>query len=613
MLALRLIRADRQLTLLVSRSARQKGVVDTASAPGALAATVGRVFTAQGQSSSAASFLRWASRTRESQLPNGDYAAIVITRDCALLARDTQGRFPLYYQLGLDGRVTVASTSLRDIPEMGDLNPAYFCSYLAGSDAAQQHIRATPFVRVERVLPGEVVMLSHDGRITSRSLTAMSRLSQPQVGEEQWARQRALRKILQYAVRNRMSNTTGCHLSGGLDSSSVALTAALLMATRAVPDGRDLVLLSAIYKDGELADEKEYIVEAINRVRQILPSVRSVLVPGDDCLDFTDFVRIAQSTDEPYAQAFRAPLMARLGSEAAATGCTSVLTGCGADPVVDANSLSLHTLVRKLRLKTALEEAGRWAERQNRSLRSVLTESVLKPAAPIWVERAARRGIPANSIRSLGRSVRPPWLRADFARREGYDAAARQEARFRLGHVPGESLVTSATFIAAPDPIAWWQAEQEGLAWGHPFLDRELVRLMLQHPPESANEGDYRPKATLRQALRDLLPPAIYTRTRKVPFNSVYARGIHRHADELVEVCRSVCHPLVTEMFDTEVLAGAVTEAGLLGVGDSVATDRLNSSLALLLWLEALQETPARNVETANASAMWEVHPGGPC
>jgi hypothetical protein len=60
-------------------------------------------------------------------------------------------------------------------------------------------------------------------------------------------------------------------------------------------------------------------------------------------------------------------------------------------------------------------------------------------------------------------------------------------------------------------------------------------------------------------------------------------------------------------MFDTDLLARAVTEAGL-GAGNAVATDRVNASLALLFWLEGLGARDAEDTQAATDGDVWETH-----
>jgi asparagine synthase (glutamine-hydrolysing) len=86
-----------------------------------------------------------------------------------------------------------------------------------------------------------------------------------------------------------------------------------------------------------------------------------VSVDADDVSDFDDFERHAADADEPHAHAFRAPFWSRLHGAAAGLGCDVLLTGCGADPVADANPLHLHRLARTGRLRQLARQARAWA------------------------------------------------------------------------------------------------------------------------------------------------------------------------------------------------------------------------------------------------------------
>jgi asparagine synthase (glutamine-hydrolysing) len=196
----------------------------------------------------------------------------------------------------------------------------------------------------------------------------------------------------------------------------------------------------------------------------------------------------------------------------------------------------------------------------------------------------------------LGGFVRPPWLRRDFARAHGYRAAGIAEARFVYGRRPEESRYDAANYLAAPDPLSWHRARQDGFLLSHPFLDPEVVTTMRRLPAGAAFRPG-RPKAVLREAMADLLPERIRDRTAKIPFDQLYARGLRTHGDELVEFCRSASHPLVTEMLDVETLCRAVREARL-GVGDACSWDRVNRTLALVVWLEGLGRRPLAHEAT---------------
>ncbi|MEU3525949.1 asparagine synthase-related protein [Streptomyces sp. NPDC038707] len=575
--------------LSVSAALAGRGLVTTVASPAGTAVVVGWAGSARDRAAGARRLLDAFARPGPwPRLPAGDYAAVLLCPDRVLLMRDAQARVPLFLRES-GGRVHAVSTSARRLSEGAELDRRYFCRYLAGA-AAQPHWESTPFRGVRRVLGGEVVELSPTGRIRGRAARG-SRQTYEASAPEADARDlggaaRDLRHALENAVARRLGGVTACHLSGGTDSTSVALLAARLPAAGQDGPG-DLVLLAGRFGTGELAGEQPYVDQAVESVRRHAPGARLVSVDADDVSDFDDFEHHAADADEPHAHAFRAPFWSRLHGAAAGLGCDVLLTGCGADPVADANPLHLHRLARTGQLRQLTRQARAWAADGERGLRDVVIANVVRPALPRAAERVTMaldgRG---TVLGGLGGFSRPPWLRRAFARAHGYRQAGGAEARFLFGRRPEESLYDAANYLAAPDPLSWRRARQDGFLLSHPFLDPEVVTTMRRLPAEAVFRPG-RPKAVLREAMADLLPEPIRGRTAKIPFDQLYARGLRTHGDELIDLCRSARHPLVTEMFDVETLCRAVREARL-GLGDAYSCDRVNSALALVVWLEGL-------------------------
>ncbi|GAA2310562.1 hypothetical protein Scani_32240 [Streptomyces caniferus] len=586
--ALRLDWAGGAPRLRPSEAMARQGLVTTVTSRAGTAAVVGWVGSARDRAAGARGLLDDSGRQPAAPpVPAGDYAAVLVCRDRILLMRDEQARIPLFFRES-GGRVSAVSTSVRCLGTATELEPRYFCRYLTGN-LAQPHSDLTPFAGVHRVLGGEVVELSLTGQLRSRTLRPARRatgLPEPTAdGACLDEAAQELRLALETAVGRRMGTTTACHVSGGTDSTSVALLAARLLAEERGGAG-DLVLLAGRFSRGELAAERPYLDVAMEAIRRHTPAARAVMVDADDVADFDDFQHHAGDADEPSAHAFRAPFWARLHAAAAELGCDTLLTGCGADPVVDANPYHLHRLARTGRLRQMTEQARAWAAGSERGLRDIVHAYVVRPAFPLAAERitALRRG--GTVLGGLGTFNRPGWLRPGFARAHGYRDAGIAESRFVYGRKPEQSLYAAANYVAAPDPLSWQRARRDGFFLSHPFLDPEVVAMMSRLPAAAAFRPG-RPKAVLREAMADLLPAPIRGRALKVPFNDLYARGLRTHGDELIALCRSARHPLITEMFDVETLCRAVREAQL-GLGDSYSWDRVNSSLALVAWLERL-------------------------
>ncbi|MFB0617932.1 asparagine synthase-related protein [Streptomyces sp. AGS-58] len=574
--------------LRTSAALAREGLVTTVSSPAGTAAVVGWVGSTRDRVAGAHGLLDAFGRPGGAPpLPAGDYAAVLVCRDRIVLTRDEQARIPLFFRES-GGHLDAVSTSARSLGSATELDSRYFCRYLTGN-LAQPHTDRTPFAGVHRVLGGEVVELSRTGRLRGRTPRRARPATDPltsTAGEprlDEAAQQ--LRLALESAVGRRMGTTTACHVSGGTDSTGVALLAARLLAAEHGDPG-ELVLLAGRFSRGELAAEQPYLYLALEEIRRHTPGARPVIVDADDVADFDDFPHHAGDSDEPHAHAFRAPFWSRLHAAAAERGCDTLLTGCGADPIADANPFHLHRLARTGRFRQMTRQARAWAAGSERGLRDVVHAYVIQPALPLTTERVAALARHGTVLGGLGTFNRPPWLRSGFARTHGYREAGIEESRFLFGRRPEESLYDAANYIAAPDPLSWCRAAQDGFFLSHPFLDPEVVATM-SRLPVAATFRPGRPKAVLREALADLLPAPIRGRVVKVPFDDLYARGLRAHGDDLIALCRSARHPLIAEMFDVETLCRAVREAQL-GMGDAYAWDRMNSSLALVAWLERL-------------------------
>lgn len=521
------------------------------------------------------------------RLPIGDYAAVLVCRDRIVLIRDDHARIPLFFRES-GGRVSAVSTSARCLGDFEALERSYFCRFLTGN-MAQPHSELTPFSGVHRILGGEVVELSITGQLRGRVHRRVGEaddLPEPAVdGLRLSGAAKDLRLALENAVERRAGRVTACHVSGGTDSTSIALLAARLLGAGKGRRG-DLVLLAGRFDTGELAGEQPYLEEAMKEICRHAPAARPVIADADDVADFDDFEHHAGDADEPHAHAFRAPLWSRLHGKAAELGCDTLLTGCGADPIADANPLHLHRLARTGQLRQMTKQARAWAAGTERGVREVVYDYVMRPTLPLAAERIAAFDRRGTVLGGLGRFARPRWLRYGFARAHGYREASTAESRFVFGRRPEESFFEVANYLAAPDPLSWQRARQDGFFLSHPFLDREVIATMRRFPAEATFHPG-RPKAVLREAMADLLPSRIRGRAVKIPFDQLYAHGLRTHGEELIDLCRSARHPLVAEMFDIEVLCRAVREARF-GVGNAESWDRMNSSLALVAWLEGL-------------------------
>lgn len=577
-----------------AHGARRWGLVVEAEAESATALCLGFMGSWLERQADLEIFLEnWSHGVREN-LPSGDYSVVARDSDRWLLARDRQGRVPLY--MLRDGQqLLAADTSLSALAHGRDLDREYFCRYLVGN-LGQQIGWRTPYASVERIPPGGTVEVAVDGRILRQDVTKS--LYPMPAGSEYTSVEMAaveLGRLLRGAVKSRLGKATACHLSGGWDSTAVSALAASIMSEDHLSG--ELVLLSAVFATGELEAEGDRIAWAREQVRKINPATRFISVAADSVADFDHFTSFASFVEEPNPHAFREPLWSLLSEAARAADCDALLTGCGADPVVDARSDHLLNLLRLRRFSKVKNDIMVMSEAHNRPIMDTVSDHMLLPLAPILVERLrALRRAGAPSLARVGQLLRPSWVREDFAREYGYADAMRAAREVLYGSHPDGGVYVAANFMVAPDLLGWSLADRDGFLPSHPFLDARVVGFMSSLPDEII-WGKGRSKALLERSMAPLVALGGFGRVDKVSFNQLYSNGLRRHKGSLIDMCRSASHPLVTEALDIDALVMCLEQASL-GVGNSVAWDRLNAALSMVAWLESSRQAPVPREHT---------------
>lgn len=133
----------------------------------------------------------------------------------------------------------------------------------------------------------------------------------------------------------------------------------------------------------------------------------------------------------------------------------------------------------------------------------------------------------------------------------------------------------------AGDWCRWHLAVDQGIQISHPFRDPRLVCFALALPVESrAIPGQSKP--LFRQAMQGIIPDSIRNRTGKTGFDSIYGRGLKANLAHLERLVRSPDAEQL-DIFDLDALSHALRDAAA-GLGDVIACERLNKSLALIEW-----------------------------
>ncbi len=437
-----------------------------------------------------------------------------------LLARDPFGARPLFYRL--EPRRSVFASEPKQILALPDVaaepDPLLVGEYLLGRFEELDH---TFLAGVRRLRPGHLLVVE-GGRGEPRPWWRPAPAAAARTGPGTLA---AFRAALAEAVGRRLDPDVPAtaHLSGGLDSAAIVLSAARLAAERGGA-GPPLTIVSCRFP-GLDCDETRYI-EALARVtpfahRFVEPLAIDPLAGLEDEL---------WRLDAPFADLARGQFLALSAAVRAAGACT-VLTGLGGDEVVMEEGYLQELAVRRRWGRLLLEAAQ--ASRYTRDGLAYLLRDAMRPVAPGWTRRLYRR------LRRR-RGWRPPaWATPELV---AFFAACPEPPPSAGGQ---GSRIHDAVLRNVQHPEVCWalealecRAAEQGYLPSHPFLDRALVELVLSIPFEQRIPRG-RWKHLVRGGLADELPAAVRERREKTVFDSfdrlLVAREWRRIRDRLFD------------------------------------------------------------------------------
>jgi asparagine synthase (glutamine-hydrolysing) len=525
----------------------------------------------------------------------GSFALVVWDGDNQVLlgSRDPFGGYPLFWTRHPEGLAfgTCLGPLLQLLP-CRSLNLDYLAEFLALPTPAFQEL-PTPqcaYEGVQRVSPGSTVEARvSDGRVHEhRYWNWLERKVDPQTGRLEELGD-LVGDALRRAVGEQLRGRVAAHCSGGMDSTAVALLAR--DGLRGAPGQPPVHAVSLVFDHvGGLSRETPYQESALGQ-----PGLVPHRVPADDLLDYDCFADPPQH-DEPFGALGCLGLQAKLVQVAAAAGADTLLTGLGADALIDQRPFHLADLLRRCRLWAAWRHARAWGRAGSQSawyylwnfgLAHCLPASWRAGLRPLW-----RGGFAA--WRHQGPGTIPPWVRPAFARSHGLRGRALRHLRPSC-RPTNLAMVLSMLQANNGDCTNWYAAAPLGLAHVHPFLDPRFVCLCLGIQARFRQEpGSQKP--LLAHAMRDVLPEPIRNRRRKSHYNALSHSGLARNLPALEALIRQAPTDDLG-VFDKEVLLQCLRQAAL-GFIPGAALDKLDLSLAWLKWF-SLQDAWQRPLEPA--------------
>lgn len=432
---------------------------------------------------------------------SGSFSAVVIDENAnrGIAIRTPPGERPLFYRRV--GQVLAFASEPKQLTTDPFGKPKPDIEALI--DLVSYRLRLlerTPFDGVRRLLAGTQLSFSpqlDEARVERfwdpSSIVGNARISLDDAIEE-------FRELLSLAVRRRLRAGTGVLLSGGLDSTSVAATAAPIHRERY---GLPLEVVSAAYPDYPEVDESVYIkefAEALSlETNWVYPNPR----PFAD-LDFGAWLHDGVDIG-PMSSNFRQILRA-----AKSSGIPSVLDGHDGDAAFGVGIGALHALLRRGQIGVAVRHLSFTRRRSNTGIASLIRRNLI----PALVDFAPAVRVAYRRLKGTEDKV-PSWATENLRQLLGDETLPN-------GWREAQAIVCERHLLLAMEQVERLGAI-EGVAVLHPLCDPDLLTFLMGLPPEIRYHTGA-PKSLVRRGLPEI-PASIRGRTDKTAFDAAAIGG----------------------------------------------------------------------------------------
>lgn len=480
-----------------------------------------------------AAYQEWGEQALEKF--NGMWALAIydLKKDELFLSRDRMGVKPLYYfrnenifAFASEIKALLAHPDVKAKP-----NDQMIYDYLA--NGFTDHTEQTFFKGIKQLLPGHRLKITDNGqRTTDNIFWDIDPDKKIELTDEKAAEN--FRDLFEDSVRMRLRSdvTIGSCLSGGLDSSSIVLAVNELLnkekeSTKSV--GERQKTFSAIYKSPEFAkaNEKPYMDLVIEKTK-----VEPHFVEPDPANLWQNIQKLVYAQDEPFnsTSIYAQMMVFKLAGE---NKMKVMLDGQGADEILGGYLPSLGYYFAEL-FKT-----GKWGK-----LKREISD--FKKVHPDFNIKSLYR----NMVFALAQGL-PNWLYNILSANARKGAISFLDRRFVKKY--GHSFKLPRYFKDQFKDFSYWQLKQVSLPSllryedrnsmtysiesRVPFLDYRLVEFIFALPDSQIIQNGIS-KWVLRDALKDLLPEAIYNRQDKVGFATPeeiwFKKYIRSNIEELI-------------------------------------------------------------------------------
>jgi asparagine synthase (glutamine-hydrolysing) len=456
----------------------------------------------------------------------GIFALIIADRDRhrLLCARDPLGIRPLFYA-EVDRSVLLSPAIDRLLGHPGvssQINRACLVDHVTKRWPANQE---TFFTQVRRVPPGHILHISGEARQARRYWNPV-----PLDDEVRWIPTDEVQGRFDAALRQAIARClglgrAGVYVSGGLDSSTLAMIAADLSGQQ---DGSAPCALSLVFSEND-PDEpvRQRDLSAALGMPHVQCAYADAVGPEGT---LAAALEMARSMPSPLWVMWR-PALQYLAAQGREQGCGVVLAGDGADewmwenPVIAADLLRAGDLAGLYRLWATYAYSYHFSRRE--AFRIVMRRHAIRYLWPdVYYAAAARLGA-GRLVRNRWRAAAlqaagaPPWVVPDPALRTQW--VERLEASYVRDATKARprSYYLRDTQSRLDSADKWFREEETfvlgqrtGIPIREPFWDPDLIELLVRVRPQDRSAGG-RAKGLVRGRLAERFPRLGFEAQRK--------------------------------------------------------------------------------------------------
>ena len=527
-----------------------------------------------------AAYLAWGAECVQHIV--GDFALVVwdARRRRLWCARDYIGIRPFYYFW--DGKTFLFGPEVRSLlahPLVSlKVNEGMVGEYLANAITSREEML---YADIRRLPSGSTLTVDGSGALRIENWWNPELSLIEYRCDEEYAEH--FRQLFDQSVRAQIRCNTpwGIELSGGLDSSSIAVSARAVLDESGAKDSR--ILAFSVVEPGKPWDESEDIRAIVTRANLTCEFLEPLRVD-------LEFFRARAGLWRDYPGSPNGePITLPMYRAAKREGARVLLSGIGGDEWLDGRPECFTDLVggfwRSGALRELLDRAREdWrAYSDARHWSIFLARRLLATSAPDWLlfhKRKfafARNGILSRDFLSRTRLARRVFTRERTPRRF---ASRTQLGLFQLITSGFEAFVLEANER---------ETAHAGIELRFPFFDRRFAEFCLRLPEDQRQRGAIW-KRILRNAMTGRLPERVRTKAYKAEFSELFQSVFS--APPTVDRLRKLAMLNQTDWLDSNRVERRVEEATHENASARPSPSALWRMLAIDLWVEHIA-TPA--------------------